>query len=209
MQLSDLITRYPKLSACADAIEHAAELWHTSLAAGGKILLCGNGGSAADCDHIVGELMKGFLSRRPLPENEKARFAAVEASARSERLANELQRALPAISLCAHSAVFTAFDNDVDPEAVFAQLMYGYGTAHDTAFCLSTSGNSKNVVNAAIAAKARGMTVVSMTGEKPAALDALSDVVIKMPETETYKIQELHLPVYHYLCAVTEERFFG
>ena len=98
MQLSDLITRYPKLSACADAIDRAAELWHTSLASGGKILLCGNGGSAADCDHIVGELMKGFLSRRPLPENEKARFAAVEPSARSERLANELQRALPAIS---------------------------------------------------------------------------------------------------------------
>ena len=209
MNLSDLIARYPKLSTCSDAIEHAAELWHTSLAAGGKILLCGNGGSAADCDHIVGELMKGFLSRRPLPENEKERFASVEASVRSERLANALQRALPAISLCAHSAVFTAFDNDVDPQAVFAQLMYGYGTARDTAFCLSTSGNSKNVVNAALAAKARGMTVVSMTGAKPAALDALSDVVIKVPETETYKVQELHLPVYHYLCAVTEERFFG
>lgn len=194
---------------CKKEIEDAFDILLEAYKNGKKMMCCGNGGSAADCDHIVGELMKGFLSRRPLPENEKERFAAVEASARSERLANALQRALPAISLCAHSAVFTAFDNDVDPQAVFAQLMYGYGTARDTAFCLSTSGNSKNVVNAALAAKARGMTVVSMTGAKPAALDALSDVVIKVPETETYKVQELHLPVYHYLCAVTEERFFG
>ena len=196
MKITDLISRYPILTPCADSIEKAAELLYTRTTAGGKILLCGNGGSAADCDHIVGELMKGFLSRRPLSETDKAHFAATEKSTRSARLAESLQYAIPAISLCAHSAVLTAFVNDVEPD-------------RDTAFCLSTSGNSKNVVNAAIAAKARGMAVLSMTGEKAAELDKFSDVVIKVPEIETYKIQELHLPVYHYLCAVLEERFFG
>ena len=209
MKITDLISRYPILAPCADSIEKAAELLYTRTTAGGKILLCGNGGSAADCDHIVGELMKGFLSRRPLSETDKARFAETESSVRSARLAESLQYAIPAISLCAHSAVLTAFVNDVEPDDVFAQLMYGYGTERDTAFCLSTSGNSKNVVNAALAAKARGMAVISMTGQKAAELDKFSDVVIKVPEIETYKIQELHLPVYHYLCAVLEERFFG
>ncbi len=209
MRINDLTARYPSLDVCADSIEKAVELLYTRTVSGGKILLCGNGGSAADCDHIVGELMKGFLSRRPLQEADKARFASGVFAERGKEIADALQYAIPAISLCAHSAVLTAFANDVRPDAVFAQLMYGYGTQRDTAFCLSTSGNSVNVVNAALAAKARGMAVVSMTGEKAAALDKVSDVVIKVPETETYKIQELHLPVYHYICAVLEEKFFG
>ena len=205
MTMESLLTRYPALAVCADSIEQAAELLIRRCGAGGKVLLCGNGGSSADCDHIVGELMKGFLSRRTLTEDDRERLAGVGAP----ELADKLQYGIPAISLSSQTAVLSAFANDVSPDAVYAQLMFAYGTACDTAICLSTSGNSINVVLAAAAARAKGMAVLSLTGTKPAALDGKSDIVIKVPETETYRVQELHLPVYHYLCAALEETLFG
>lgn len=204
MNIQSLTERYAMLEVCAPDIENALQVLITRCKAGGKLLLCGNGGSAADCDHIVGELMKGFLKSRPLNDDDRSRLCA----AGGQNLAGVLQYGIPAISLCAHSAVLSAFANDVAPEAVYAQLMFAYANKTDTAICLSTSGNSENVVNAAIAAAAKGVFVISMTGERPSRLSQVSDITIKVPETETFKVQELHLPVYHYLCAALEEALF-
>ena len=203
--MKELLSRYPQLADCAESIAKAVDFIVDGYFMGGKVLACGNGGSAADSDHIVGELMKGFLSRRPLTDDEKT---ALE-KAGGAGMAENLQRGIPAISLPSQSAVLTAFVNDVLPENMYAQLMFAYGTENDTAICISTSGNSKNVVAAAIAAKAKGVKVVSLVGAKTCKLDEVSDVCIHVPETETYKIQELHLPIYHYLCAAVEERFFN
>jgi len=164
----------------------------------GKLLLCGNGGSSADCDHIVGELMKGFLLKRRV-DDEKI----------PEDIRAHLQGSLPAISLCSHTASVSAFINDAEPSMVYAQMLYGYAYADDLFIGLSTSGNSSNVVNAAIVAKALGIKTVALTGESSSKLSEICDITIRVPETETYKIQELHLPVYHYLCASVEEYFFG
>ena len=165
---------------------------------GGKILVCGNGGSAADSEHIVGELMKGFVSKRPVTD---ARIPA--------QLRQRLQGALQAISLPSQCAVLSAFINDVDPQMMYAQLVYGYGKPQDLLIGLSTSGNSQNVVNATMVAKAIGMKVISLTGAKFSKLQELSDVTIRVPETETFMVQEYHLPVYHYLCAGVEQAMFG
>ena len=202
--MKELLSRYPQLADCAESIAKAVDFIVDGYFMGGKVLACGNGGSAADSDHIVGELMKGFLSRRPLTDDEKT---ALE-NAGGADMAENLQRGIPAISLPSQSAVLTAFVNDVLPENMYAQLMFAYGTENDTAICISTSGNSKNVVAAAIAAKAKGVKVVSLVGAKTCKLDEVSDVCIHVPETETYKIQELHLPVYHYICAEVERKLF-
>ncbi|MBQ8014694.1 MAG: SIS domain-containing protein, partial [Clostridia bacterium] len=159
------------------------------------------GGSAADCDHFVGELMKGFLKKRPLSEEEKGAFE-------DRFIADNLQKGLPAVSLCAHSALMTAFENDAVPSLVFAQQVYAYAKENDVLFCLSTSGNSENIVYAAKTAKAANISVVSITGEKESRLSACSDVCIRLPETETFKIQELTLPVYHCLAAMLEDKYF-
>lgn len=193
-----LMQRYPVLEQCRKDIEKALDMIIETYNGGGKVLVCGNGGSASDSEHIVGELMKGFLSMRPVTDERIP-----------EHLRSGLQGALPAISLPSQSAILSAFINDVDPEMMYAQLVYGYAKEGDLVIGLSTSGNSKNVVNAMEVAKAVGAKTLSMTGQRESKLSAISDVTVRVPETETYKIQELHLPVYHYLCAGVEKHFFG
>lgn len=192
-----LYERYPELMECKEEINEALELLTSTYRKGGKVLVCGNGGSAADSEHIVGELMKGFLLKRPVSDERIP-----------ERLRSGLQGALPAISLPSQSAILSAFINDVVPEMMYAQLVYGYAKEDDLVIGLSTSGNSKNVVNAIEIAKCLGAKTLSMTGSRESRLSELSDVTIRVPATETYKIQEFHLPVYHYLCAEVERRFF-
>lgn len=202
----ELLLRYPCLKECGDAISSAAELMIESYKNNGKVLTCGNGGSCADSDHIVGELMKGFLLKRPMGEADVSRFADMFDDGGC--IAKNLQGALPAISLTAQSAILSAFANDVDPELVYAQLVYGYGREGDVFIGLSTSGNSANVVTAAKTAKFMGMKTIIFTGANTCMCDSFADVVIHVPETETFKVQELHLPVYHYLCAECERNFF-
>jgi len=196
--MENLLKRYPSLEVCKDDIEKALMLMIDTYKNGGKVLVCGNGGSAADSEHIVGELMKGFMLMRPVTDERIP-----------EHLRKHLQGALPAISLPSQSAILSAFINDVEPEMMYAQLVYGYARENDLVIGLSTSGNSKNVVNALEVAKCVGAKTLAMTGEKESKLSELCDVTIKVPETETYKIQELHLPVYHYLCAEVEKCFYA
>lgn len=204
---TELFERYPCLCACEKDIDAARELICETYKRGGTVYVCGNGGSCSDSDHIVGELMKGFLLRRKLQAADTAKFA--EMFEDGAEFAANLQGALPAVSLTAQTAILSAFANDVEPDMVYAQLVYGYARENDLVIGLSTSGNSKNVVNAIKAAKFRGAKTLSMTGMKESKLSAMSDVTIRVPETETFKIQELHLPVYHYLCAAVEEEFFA
>lgn len=204
--LSDLICRYPKLSAEEKNIAAAFEILNSTYKNGGKILVCGNGGSAADSEHVVGELMKRFVKSRPIdPATAKALKAY---GTEGEKLINTLEGAIPAMALTSHLALSTAYANDREPQAVFAQQLYGIATSKDTLIAISTSGNSTNCVLAAITAKAKGLKVISLTGAKDSKLSALSDTTIAVSETETYKIQELHLPVYHALCLMLEEENF-
>lgn len=195
--MEELLTRYPSLCECGESIEKALDIIIDTYENGGKILVCGNGGSAADSEHIVDELMKGFLKRREVTDERIP-----------EELRKNLQGALPAISLPSQCAVLSAFINDVEPDMMYAQLVYGYAGKNDLVIGISTSGNSKNIVNAVEVAKCVGAKAISLTGKNESKLSELSDVTIRVPETETYKVQELHLPVYHYLCAAAEERFF-
>lgn len=196
--MNDLFMRYPSLEKCKSDIENALEQMIHTYENGGKILVCGNGGSAADSEHIVGELMKGFMKKRPVNDTRL-----------NSELARGLQGALPAISLPSQCAILSAFINDVDPEMMYAQLVYGYARENDLLIGISTSGNSKNVVNAVRVASELSVKTISLTGEKQSVLSDISDVTIRVPETETYKVQELHIPVYHYLCAKVEEHFFA
>lgn len=207
-QIEILLNRYPLLKTVEKEITEAYLLIEKSYKNDGKLLVAGNGGSAADAEHIVGELMKGFkyqrkihrdLAKRLLDENEEL----------GEVLAEKLQGALPAIALDGHVALSTAYMNDCEPLLCFAQQVSGYGKKEDVFFGISTSGNSKNILYAAITARAKGMKVIGMTGAKNNELEKISDVCIKVPETETYMVQELHLPVYHCLCLMLEEEFFG
>ena len=212
MTIEILLRNHPALTACQDTIETARDLLIDTYREGGKLLLCGNGGSAADCDHIAGELLKGFLSHRPLSEEDCLALAESlpdgEADPDLYLLAGQLQGGLPAISLPAQTAALTAVCNDTDPALIFAQLTWALGQAGDTLVCLSTSGNSRNVVLAAKAARAKGMKVLALTGERDSKLSELADVTVKAPSTETFRVQEYHLPIYHYLCAKIEEEFF-
>ena len=192
-----LLNRYPELEICRDDIENALKLIIDTYKKDGSVLICGNGGSAADSEHIVGELMKGFLMKRPVCDKRIP-----------EHLRKKLQGALPAISLPSQSAILSAFINDVEPDMMYAQLVYGYAKENDLVIGISTSGNSKNVVNAIEVAKCVGAKTLALTGEKESRLSEMCDVTIRVPETETYKIQEYHLPVYHYLCAEVEKYFF-
>lgn len=193
-----LYDRYPALQECKPEIEDALLLMVETYKNGGKILVCGNGGSAADSEHIVGELMKGFKLKRPVKDERIP-----------EKIRVGLQGALPAISLPSQSAILSAFINDVDPEMMYAQLVYGYAKENDLLIGLSTSGNSGNIVKAIEVAKYLGVKTISMTGYKESSLSEISDVTIKVPAAETYEIQELHLPIYHYLCARVEETMFS
>ena len=213
LTIHTLLQNHPALAVCRDTIESARDLLVTTYRDGGKLLLCGNGGSAADCDHIAGELLKGFLSHRPLSEEDCMTLADTlpegEADPDLDLLAGQLQGGLPAISLPSQTAAVTAVCNDTDPDLIFAQLVWALGQAGDTLLCLSTSGNSRNVVLAAKAAKAKGMAVLALTGERNSKLSELADMTVQVPATDTYRVQEYHLPVYHYLCAAVEEAFFG
>lgn len=206
--IDSLVERYPKLAACKEEIIRAYEILQESYSKGKKLLVCGNGGSASDSEHIVGELMKGFLLRRKIATNEAKNLIKVDPEIGTV-LAENLQSALPSISLTAHTSLSTAYMNDCMPELVYAQQVNGYGEPGDTFLGISTSGNSANIVYAAVTAKAKGLKVMGLTGEKENKLQEYCDVCIHVPETETYKIQELHLPVYHTLCMMLEDHFFG
>ena len=202
-----LVERYPSLESAKNDIVAAYLLLEESYENGGKLLVAGNGGSAADAEHIVGELMKGFkLSRKP--ETDFAERLVAENQELGSVLAENLQGALPAIALDGHPALSTAYMNDCEPLLCFAQQVNGYGKSGDVFLGISTSGNSKNVLYAATTAHAKGMKVIGLTGAKDSKLKDMSDVCIKVPQTETYMIQELHLPIYHCLCLMLEDRFF-
>lgn len=209
-----LITRYPALAACAADVRAAVEALVDSYRAGGKLIVCGNGGSASDAEHIVGELMKGFLLPRHLDEAMLDKLHAV-CDAKDPRAVDyfmqNLQGALPAISLPSQLAISTAFSNDQAPDLTFAQQVLGLGKEGDILLGITTSGNSKNVIYAFEIAKALGLTTVALTGTPGGrvAADDLADIVIKAPASETYVIQEYHLPIYHALCIAAEEEFFG
>ena len=207
-QLELLIKRYPQLIVCKSDIASSYELIERCYVNGGKLLLAGNGGSAADAEHIVGELMKGFTKPRKLPQEYSDRLMAVNPEI-GETLAENLQGALPAIALDGHPALSTAYQNDCEPLLCFAQQVNGYGNPSDVLLGISTSGNSKNVLYAAVTAKAKGMKVIGLTGAKESMLSEMADVCIRVPETETYMVQELHLPVYHAMCLMLEEKLFG
>ena len=203
-----LILRYPQLIVVKDCIVEAYQILEESYTNDGKLLVAGNGGSAADAEHIVGELMKGFVNPRRLEAEYSDALITVNKEL-GRVLSENLQGALPAIALDGHLALTTAYMNDCEPLLCFAQQVNGYGKKSDVFLGISTSGNSKNILYAATVAKAKGMKVIGLTGEKDSKLSEMSDVCIQVPETETYKIQELHLPVYHCLCLMLEDKFFG
>lgn len=203
-----LVERYPSLESAKEDIIAAYLLMEECYENGGKLLVAGNGGSAADAEHIVGELMKGFkMSRKPNTDFTEKLVA--ENQELGLVLAENLQGALPAIALDGHPALSTAYMNDCEPLLCFAQQVNGYGKAGDVFLGISTSGNSKNVLFAATTAHAKRMKVIGLTGAKDSKLKDMSDVCIKAPQTETYMIQELHLPIYHCLCLMLEDKFFG
>ena len=206
--IDTLINRYPNLIVCKDSVIKAYEILEESYSKGGKLLVCGNGGSASDSEHIVGELMKEFKLKRKVYAAQAEIMKTIDLEL-GTTLAEHLQGALPAITLTAHSSLITAFMNDSEPVLVFAQQVNGYGNPEDVFMGISTSGNSANVLYAAITAKARGLKVIGLTGAKENRLMKFADVCICVTETQTYKIQELHLPVYHCLCLMLEDKFFG
>lgn len=199
--LAELLGRYPILNQCAGAIEQAFELLMATFNGSHKVLICGNGGSAADSSHIAAELLKSFSIRRPL----RRRFARPLPAT----VAEELEGSLPAISLPDFLAINSAFCNDRNPQFAFAQLVLGLGMPNDLLWAISTSGNSANVLNANLVARSIGMNILGLTGKTGGKMCGQCDVCICVPETETFKIQELHLPIYHGLCAMIEREFFG
>lgn len=203
-----LINRYPVLESIKEDIIEAYLLMEECYLNGGKLLIAGNGGSAADAEHIAGELMKRFKILRPVSSEYAEKLVAVDAE-RGAALAKNLECSLMAIPLVAHEALTTAYINDVDGLGVFAQQLFGYGRKGDVFLGISTSGNSKNVMNATVVARASDIKVIGLTGVKGGELAEVSDVAVKVPETETYMIQELHLPIYHCWCLMLEDRFFG
>ncbi len=205
--LEKLYIDYPALSSSKEEITAAFKLMKTCASNDAFIYCCGNGGSAADSEHITGELMKGFILKRPLPEDERIKFDSVEGG---REIANKLQKGIRCISLVSQTGLISAFANDIDPSLVFAQQVYAYAKSeHDVLIALSTSGNSLNVVNAVKAAKAAGIKTIGITGEKDSLMSALCDVTIKLPTAVTYEVQEFTLPVYHALCAATEAELFN
>ena len=203
-----LIKRYPILAECRQSIIDAYLIMEETYEHDGKMLIAGNGGSAADSEHIAGELMKRFKTPRPVTPEFAEKLKAID-PVRGEQLAKNLERGLMAIPLVAHEALTTAYINDVDGYGVFAQQLLGFGRPGDVFLGISTSGNSKNVIPATVVARALGMKVIGLTGAKGGELAQVADVAVKVPETETYMIQELHLPVYHCWCLMLEDKFFG
>jgi D-sedoheptulose 7-phosphate isomerase len=205
--IDEMTGRYPALASLSKQIESASDCLISCYRKGGKVLVCGNGGSSSDSGHIVAELMKGFTMKRDLVVDIRNRLVEI-AGKRGKFLAENLQQGLPAISLAAHSSLITAISNDSDPDVIFAQQVTGYGNPEDVLFGISTSGNARNVVDAAIVAKAKGMKVIGLTGKTGGLLKSYCDVLINVPEEQTHLAQELHLPVYHTICLIVEAAFF-
>ena len=203
-----LIERYTCLSTCKDDIISAYNIMEEAYLSGRKLLVAGNGGSASDSEHIVGELMKEFKLKHKIYSAQSDRLKMIDEEM-GKVLAEHLQGSLPAISLVGEPSLTTAFMNDSVPVLVFAQQVNGLGVSGDVFLGISTSGNSQNVLYAAVTAKSKGMKIIGLTGARENKLMRYADVCIRVPETETYKIQELHLPVYHCLCLMLEDRFFG
>lgn len=203
-----LMDRYPVLQSVKDDIVDAYLVMEKCYRHDGKLLIAGNGGSAADSEHMAGELMKRFKTPRPVTEEFSQKLRDID-PVRGVDLAKNLECGLMAIPLVAHEALSTAYINDVNGYGVFAQQLFGYGRAGDVFLGISTSGNSKNVMSATVVARALGIKVIGLTGAKGGELAGVADVTVKVPETETYMIQELHLPVYHCWCLMLEDRFFG
>ena len=206
--LQNLLNRHPELSLAARDIASGYEIIRSSYEKGGKLLVCGNGGSAADADHIVGELMKQFSRERSIPDSVQS-YLVKEFGERGEYLAKNLEGALPAISLNGHSAFSSAFANDVDAELIYAQQVVGYGNKEDVLLGISTSGNARNVVAAMLVARSKGMKVIGLVGRDGGEFNKYCDILINVGGNSTPRIQELHLPVYHTLCEMLEYHFFG
>jgi len=206
-RIEQLISAYPELEACATDIQAAFEILRTCYRQGGKLLTCGNGGSAADAEHIVGELMKGYLLKRPIPEEMRLKLASISQQD-GDYLADHLQGALPAISLVSQTSLLSAIANDTAADMVYAQQVYAYGREGDVLIGLSTSGNSRNVIYAMQVARALGLHTIGLTGSTGGALKPLCDICICVPGESTPMIQERHLPIFHVLCAMLEEEFF-
>lgn len=205
--LAKLIRRYPSLEVCENAIKQASTIIIECYQNEGKLLICGNGGSASDADHIVGELMKSFSKKRPINEDFAQKLAAIS-NERGPLLAEKLEGGLPAISLNAHSALVSAISNDIGGGYIFAQQVMGYGLKNDVLIAISTSGNSQNVIEACITARAKNMKVIGLLGQTGGEIRGLCDVPICVPSTSTAEVQEYHLPIYHVLCTMAEETFF-
>jgi len=206
--LQEMLNRYSKLSYLEEPIKMAAETIIKTYKNGGKVLVCGNGGSCSDADHIVGELMKSFEGHRPLSGPLQEKLVALS-SETGKMLAEKLQQGLPAISLTVHQSLITAIANDISGEVIYAQQVIGWGNSGDVLIGLSTSGNSQNVIDAMIVAKAKGLTTIGMTGETGGKMREWSDILLNVPERRTAYVQELHLPVYHALCMMVEKEMFG
>lgn len=203
--LGTFFANYPEMRACEAEVRAARSIIRGSFKAGRKLMVCGNGGSAADSEHTVGELMKSFRFKRPVDDG----FRSAYREANGCEAPGWLEGALPAISLVSQTALMTAFGNDEAVVGIFAQQVLGYGEAGDVLLAISTSGNSANVVEAARVARAKGVKVVALTGAKESKLTALADVCVRVPRDEVFRVQELHLPIYHVLCAAVEADIFG
>ena len=205
--LQELIERYPDLESISGEIEKAYALMEEAYANGKKILVAGNGGSVADSEHIVGELMKTFKKERPISDELKAKLESIDA-VRGKQLADYLQNSLRAIAVTGHTSLTTAVMNDVEPKLGFAQQVNGYGDEGDIFLAISTSGNAENILLSAVTAKAKGLKLILLSGKSGGELKKLSDVAIIVPDDETFRIQERHLPIYHTLCRELEDHFF-
>ena len=205
--IAQLIERYPVLASVENEIRTAYQVLERAYTNHKKLLVGGNGGSCADAEHIVGELMKGFVKKREIPKTMQERLLGLDQEL-GKQLANGLQSSLRAIAITGHAGLSTAFANDVDPEMTYAQQVNGYGDEGDVLLAISTSGNSKNLIYAALTARAKDMPVVLLSGKDGGKLRALADVSIVVPNQKTYQIQELHLPIYHALCLQLEDKFF-
>jgi D-sedoheptulose 7-phosphate isomerase len=202
-----LVQKYPELEGCSPDIQKAFELMRSSFRQGGKLLVCGNGGSAADSEHIVGELMKGNLYKRPLPLELQQKLRSVHPQ-EGQKLASSLQGALPVISLVSQTSLISAMANDVSADMIFAQQVLGYGRAGDVLWGISTSGNARNVIYAFQTAQAIGVKTIALTGPTGGELKAHADIIIRVPGKDTGAVQERHLPIYHTLCWMLEAEFF-
>lgn len=207
VRIEALVAKYPDLEVCIDDINDALQLLKNSFRSGGKLLICGNGGSASDCEHIVGELMKGFMTRRLLSKDKREVFTQMYGE-QGHYLADHLQGALPAISLVSHTSLITAYSNDVASDMIFAQQVYGLGVRGDIVMGISTSGNSRNVLHALQVARVMGLQTIGLTGKSGGLMAEVSDVIIRVPWESTPDVQERHLPIYHVLCMLLEEEFF-